>query len=178
MALTTLATGTSAAGLRSAASTEAALPELTQVQLNVNLRTRAGIESLASAINWAAGRYGLQPWAAGTPIASADPVSPTLYVRWTKAKVGMPLIIAILAGGTAALGALGALGVIDIPGAVIAALFAIALILVIGWQFYRRVVVPTAAAATKYWPYLVGGALGVGGVALLVASSRRHEPTD
>lgn len=178
MSLTPLVSGQSAAQLQSAANAEAALPEQTQVQLNVNLRTRTGIDSLVSAINWAATKYGLQSWDAATPIASADPSNPVLYVRWTKAKVGMPLIIAVLAGGMAAVAALGAFGVIEIPDFVIAALFVIALLLIVGWELYRRVIVPAVAAAKKYWPYLLGGAIGVGGIVLLVSATRRRQPSD
>lgn len=173
-----LINGQSATQLQSAANAEAALPEQTQVQLNINLRTRTGVNSLASAINWAAGKYGLQPWDAATPIAAADPSNPVLYVRWTKAKVGMPLIIAILAGGMTALAALGALGVIEIPDFIIAALFVVALLLIVGWEFYRNVVAPAISAAKKYWPYLLGGVVGVGGVALLVSAARRRPPSD
>ena len=166
--LTQLATGTSVGQIQGSYAAEAGVPEGSRLQCTLSLAGRTGIESLASAINWAVQNYGLSPWSAGIPYAQADPNKPLLYIRWTKGHIGLPLVAAVLAGGTAAVAALGALGIIDIPAGVVALLAVIVAVLLVGWALYRLVVQPVKAvlepivnALAPVKPYLLPAGVGL-----------------
>lgn len=174
MALIAVGAGSTVGDMQAAYPAESVLPEGTQVQLSLSLRSRVGMHNLAEVVNWAAPRYGLRPWSGSTPFASADPSRPVLHLRWTKGSIGLPLIVAALSGGTA-LAAI--LGVIDLPEFIVTALILVAVLLLAGWVLYRVVVKPLIAAVGAYWPWIVGGGAATAiGAALVVRATRRTPP--
>ena len=158
-ALSSMASGTSAAALQQAASLEAALPEQTPCVLHLTFRTRPpGFAAAGNALAGILTQAGIQ-----SPAVSVDAASPTMTVSWTKAKVALPLIAGALLGGAALAAVVASL---DIDPFVLAAVAILALVLLVGWALYR-VVKGTGAVAIKALPWIAGaaGAAGLGALA-------------
>lgn len=159
MSLQLLAQGTSASALQQAASLEAALPEQTACALTVHFRVRPpGFESAGAALQSLMAQTGIQ-----SPAVAVDPSAPTMTVAWVKAKTALPLIAGVLLGGGALVAVLGGL---EIDPAILVAVAILAVILLVGWEFYRHIVSPVVHGLSTFWnvgkPYII-----VGGVAVL-----------
>lgn len=165
-ALSSMASGTSAAGLQQAASLEAALPEQTPCVLHLTFRTRPpGFAAAGNALAGILTQAGIQ-----SPAVSVDAASPTMTVSWTKAKVALPLIAGALLGGAALAAVVASL---DIDPFILAGIAILAVVLLLGWALYR-VVKGAGAAAVKYLPWLLGAAAALGAGAGAAYLYRRH----
>lgn len=148
---TVLAQGTTAQGLQAAAALESSLPEQTPVALTLRFAARPpGFDSAASAMQSVMTRAGVTG-----AVVVADSFSPTLQVSWLKASVGLPTIIAVLAGG-AAFAALAS--TLELDPFIIAAVLVLAAVLLVGWIF-SSVGSTIASIWPKAKPYVVIGSI-------------------